>query len=488
MPAVAWEVAAAEAEGVGLTFLTAPVRVLEQAGHVAGIECQRMQLGEADSSGRRRPVPIPGSEFILEADTVIAAIGQTVEAVGLSVAAQRDRLVADDLTLETDQPGVFAGGDAVSGPASVVEAIGAGLQAAESIHRYLRGENLRLGRDQQWLPADQINVQPLAPVRQVRRASNPELAAAQRVKGFQEVELGLSESQAVEEAQRCLECAVCSECLQCVSACQRGAIHHDDRPQQMELDVGAILLATGFDVFDARRKPELGYGKYPQVITSLEFERLVSASGPTSGKITINGHAPQKIAFIQCVGSRDRSLDIAYCSRVCCMAVAKQAHLAHDRLPQAEITVLYMDVRAFGKGFEEFYDRVRKEGILYRRGSPSEILRGAQDGSVIVRFEDTLLGEPVDVEADLVVLAVGMLPREDTPDLSQTMQVKIGEDGFFQEAHAKLRSVESSHSGMFLAGTCQGPKDIPDTVAHAKAAASAAMILLAGKGAQHASN
>ena len=158
------------------------------------------------------------------------------------------------------------------------------------------------------------------------------------------------------------------------------------------------------------------------------------------------------------------------------MVVAKQAHLAHDRLPGAEITVFYMDVRAFGKGFEEFYDRVRNEGVLYRRGNPSEIIRKGE--GVLVRAEDTLLGEPVEVEADLVVLAVGMTAQPGGSDLADTLSIKRGIDGFFVEEHPKLRTVESGVPGVFLAGCCQGPKDIPDTVAHAKAAAAAAMILL----------
>jgi heterodisulfide reductase subunit A len=265
--------------------------------------------------------------------------------------------------------------------------------------------------------------------------------------------------------------------MQCVTACQRGAVIHTERPKRFDLDVGAVIVATGYDVFDPHLKPEFGYGVYPQVITTMEFERLVSASGPTAGKIRLNGREPKKIVFIHCVGSRDRGLNLPNCSRVCCMAVAKQAHLAHDRLPGAEITVFYMDVRAFGKGFEEFYDRVRNEGVLYRRGNPSEVIRRGK--RVVVRAEDTLLGEPVEVEADLVVLAVGMLPHQGTSDLAQILQLKLGEDGFFQEAHAKLGLVESSVEGVFLAGCCQGPKDIPDTIAQAKAAACAAMIVLA---------
>jgi heterodisulfide reductase subunit A len=273
---------------------------------------------------------------------------------------------------------------------------------------------------------------------------------------------------------------VCGKTFKCKDACPENAIDFDQTEEFLEVAVGAIVVATGYDVFDPHRKPEFGYGVYPEVITTMEFERLASASGPTAGVISLNGRTPHKVVFIQCVGSRDRSLNLPNCSRVCCMAVAKQAHLAHDRLPDADITVFYMDVRAFGKGFEEFYDRVLQEGVLYRRGSPSEILRRGEN--VVVRAEDTLLGELVEVEADLVVLAVGMLPRQDAGDIAQSLNLSRGKDGYFLEAHPKLYTVESSVPGVFLAGCCQGPKDIPDTVAHAKAAASAAMILLAKNG------
>jgi heterodisulfide reductase subunit A len=484
MPAAPYEVAAAEAEGIEVQLLVAPTRVLEVDGQVGGIECIRMELGEPDSSGRRRPVPIQGSEFSLDVDTVIAAIGQTVESDGLGLETKWGRLVVEQDTLQSTAAGIFAGGDAVTGPASVVDAIGAGIRAAESMHRYLRGQDLRQGRSLQWPDPRQIKVTPSSPVQRALRQSMVELPPAERAANFLEVEQGFTADQAIAEAQRCLDCAVCSECMQCVTACQRGAIRHDDRPEQVGIDVGTIVVATGFDVFDPHRKPEFGYGTYPGVITTLEFERLASASGPTAGRISLNGHLPKKVVFIQCVGSRDRSLGLSNCSRVCCMAVAKQAHLAHDRLPGAEITVFYMDVRAFGKGFEEFYDRVRQEGILYRRGNPSEILR--RGDHLVVCAEDTLLGEQVEVEADLVVLAVGLTPRQDAANVAGKLNLSLGSDGYFVEEHAKLHTVESGVDGVFLAGCCQGPKDIPDTVAHAKAAASAAMILLAGKGAGYA--
>jgi heterodisulfide reductase subunit A len=245
--------------------------------------------------------------------------------------------------------------------------------------------------------------------------------------------------------------------------------------QLLKVPVGTILVATGFETFDARRKPELGYGIYPHVITTLEFERLAAADGWNAGR------KPEKVVFIQCVGSRERSLVSGdgrnpYCSRVCCMTVARQARLVHERLPQAQVTVFYMDVRAFGKGFEDFYDDVRQKGVIYRRGNPSEIIRTGE--RVLVRAEDTLLGEPVELEADLVVLAVGMTPRDDNAQVAALLKLARSADGFFLEAHPKLRPVDTAMAGVFLAGSCQGPKDISETIAHARAAASAAMIPL----------
>ncbi len=236
------------------------------------------------------------------------------------------------------------------------------------------------------------------------------------------------------------------------------------------LNAGTIIVATGFKTFDPRRKPELGYGQYPQVITTPEFEQLIS-QGPQ-----LNDRPPQRVVFIQCVGSRDRTLGNPYCSRICCMVTAKQSRLIRERFPQAEVVVFYMDVRAFGKGFEEFYDRAREEGVIYRRGNPSEIIRRGE--RVVVRAEDTLLGQPVEIEADLVVLAVGMEPPEDTDKMAALLKLARSADGFFLEAHPKLRPVETAMAGLFLAGCCQGPKDISETIAQARAAAAAAMIPL----------
>ncbi len=239
---------------------------------------------------------------------------------------------------------------------------------------------------------------------------------------------------------------------------------------EQQVEVGSIIIATGYDLFDPRRKPELGY-EYPNVITSLEMEqRLFDAD------LAVNGNTPKRVTFIQCVGSRDVQIGNPYCSRVCCMYTAKQASLVKDLLPDAEVTVLYMDVRTFGKGAEEFYDEARAKGVRYRKGNVSEIYRRGE--RVVLSGEDTLLGQPFDWETDLVVLAVGMESRGDTSDLSTMLKLPRSADGFFLELHPKLRPVDTAVNGVFLAGCCQGPKDIPDTVAQAKAAASSALIPL----------
>lgn len=269
---------------------------------------------------------------------------------------------------------------------------------------------------------------------------------------------------------------VCGKTFLCKDACPANAINFEQKERFVEVDVAAIIVATGFDLMDPRTKPEFGYGVYPNVITGLEFERLSSASGPTGGKIVLNGKEPQDVVFIHCIGSRDPHTGVPYCSRICCMYTAKHAHLVRDKLPNARITVFYIDMRAFGKGYEEFYDRVKEERVIYRRGEPSEVYK--RGDRLVVRAEDSLLGRTVEVDADLVVLATAVVPRADTLAVAELLGLACSPDGFFQEAHPKYRPVETARPGVFLAGCCQGPKDIPDTVAQAKAAAASALVAL----------
>jgi heterodisulfide reductase subunit A len=268
----------------------------------------------------------------------------------------------------------------------------------------------------------------------------------------------------------------CGKEPSCQAVCPMDAIRFDDKETEMKINVGTIIIATGFQPFDAARKPELAYAHYSNVLSGLEFERLVAATGPTEGKILINGKSPNKIVFIQCVGSRDRNIGNEWCSRVCCMYAIKQAHLIKEKNPDAQVTILYMDMRAFGKGFEEFYDRVREEGVIFRRANGSEIYRKGE--GLLVRTEDTLLGKTVELEADLVILSTGLEPCEESDKISRLFKLSRSPDGFFMEAHPKLRPVDTNTAGVYLAGCCQSPKDIPDTVAQAKAAAASALIPL----------
>ncbi len=273
----------------------------------------------------------------------------------------------------------------------------------------------------------------------------------------------------------------CGKGPKCQEVCGTGAINFEQEDELVEFKVGAIIVATGFDPFNPSRKPEYGYDDYPNVITGMEMERLVSASGPTGGKVLINNGEeeiePKEVAFIKCVGSRDESVGNEYCSRVCCMYTAKQAHLIREKLPDANIRIYYMDVRAFGKGYEEFYDRVRRENVRYIRGNPSEIFK--RGNKLVVKAENTLTSTPVEDEVDLVVLGVGLEPRAEMRQIMDLLRLSQSGDRFFLEAHPKLRPVDTATDGVFLAGCCQGPKDIPDTVAQAKGAASSALIPLA---------
>jgi heterodisulfide reductase subunit A len=244
----------------------------------------------------------------------------------------------------------------------------------------------------------------------------------------------------------------------------------------LPLKVGVIIVATGFDLFDARRKAELGYATYPQVITSMEFERLISPEGPTGGELLLDGKAPTNVVFIQCVGSRDRQVGNPHCSRICCMYTAKQARLFKQRVPDGQAYVFYIDIRSAGKGYEEFVqEAMQEDGVLYIRGRVSRVF--PQGDKTVVWGVDTLSGDVVEVAADLVVLATAAVPSPGAMELAQRLHIATDPHGFFSEAHPKLRPVESLTAGIYLAGAAQAPKDIPDTVAMASGAAAKVLTL-----------
>ena len=270
-------------------------------------------------------------------------------------------------------------------------------------------------------------------------------------------------------------------CGKCKDACEAEAINYDDHEKTYELTVGTIIVSTGFEIFDATQKDEYGYGEYLNVVNLGEVERMLSSAGPTQGHVVRPSDLkePEKIVYIQCVGSRDE-LTNRYCSRVCCMTAIKQARMIRDKTG-AQIWIFYIDLRTFGKGYEEFYESTSKAGVTFIRGRIGEILEN-NDQTLTVRGEDTLLGKPMELsDIDLVVLSTGVVPPAKAKDVAKKLGLSESPDGFLMEAHPKLRPVDSFNDGIFVAGMAQGPKDIPDTVAQAKAAASGAMALM-GKG------
>jgi len=328
-----------------------------------------------------------------------------------------------------------------------------------------------------------------ADVEAAERRRPAELAPAERVKTFEEVEQAFTEEAARAEAARCISCGVCCECRLCETSCEARAIEHDQRDETVTLEVGSIIVATGFDVMDPTPMEPYGYGRHANVITNLEFERLSNATGPTSGRILKRdpdnrwgyGEPPQSVAFLHCIGSRDRNYH-EYCSRTCCMYALKMAHLVKDKCGHdTRVFNFYIDMRCFGKGYEEFYQRVQEEGVRFIRGKAVEVTDKAEspeeEGMLIVQAEDTLIGKRLRVPVEMVVLCTAMEARADAPEVARTFGLTLSKDGFFMEEHPKLAPVSTPTSGVFLAGACQGPKDIPDSVAQAKAAASEAMAL-----------
>jgi heterodisulfide reductase subunit A len=262
--------------------------------------------------------------------------------------------------------------------------------------------------------------------------------------------------------------------------CEKGAIDYAQQDTIEEIEVGSIVAATGFKPFDAAKLSQYGYGVLPNVVTAYEFEALNNASGPTGGRVLMaNGQPPESVALIHCVGSRDKNHH-DYCSRVCCMMALKNAHLVHEKTGAA-VYDFYIDMRCFGKGYEEFYNRLLEEGVFFVRGRAAEVTDFAvydeERGKLIVRCEDTLIGAVRRIPVDMVVLMTGLEPAEGAAELQRHLTLSRSRDGFYLEQHPKLAPVATPTEGIFIAGACQGPKDIPDTVAQAGAAAAAALAL-----------
>jgi heterodisulfide reductase subunit A len=270
-------------------------------------------------------------------------------------------------------------------------------------------------------------------------------------------------------------------CGKCKEACEANAINFDQVPEELHMDVGTVIVATGVDTYDPTILDDYGYTSYENVITSLEFERLINAGGPSGGKLIrpSDGQIPKKVGFIQCIGSRSQKQGNPYCSNVCCMNTIKDSLLIKEHWPETEIEVFYIDIRAFGKGFEDLYNRAKEEGTAFIRGIPAEIEEDPETKNLRIKVEETAMGKMIEREFDMIILSIGIEPRYDSDVVQKLLTLSRTSDGFFMEAHPKLKPVDAPTPGVFICGCAEGPKDIKDSVTQASAAASRANILMA---------
>ena len=484
MPADKDEIDEAINEGIQIKFLATPTGFIGENGVLKEMQCIQMKLGLPDESGRRRPEPISGSEFTIAVDTVVVTIGQSPDISFLAKGSKLKTskwgsLVVDDLTKQTSVPGIFAGGDAVRGPDTVIWAIADGKEAAVSIHRFLCGSDMQENREK---PRAVENITLPRVIKNNKREELRTLSISDRSANFNEVNLGLTEEQVKAEALRCFSCGGCIECRECEKACEQDAIRYDMQDEIIEEEVGAIVVATGYELYPIEKIREYGAGKHEDVIDGLQFERLLSASGPTQGEIRrpSDNKIPKRIAFISCVGSRDPEHHLPYCSKICCMYNTKHALLYKERVPDGEAIIFSIDIRTAGKDYEEFFMRAKEhENVLYVRSKPSRVLK--EGDGLIVWTTDTLTGRALKVKCDMVVLSMAVVPSVETVELAKKLRIQTNIHGFFNEAHPKLRPVESLVPGFFLAGCAQTPKDIPETVAQASAAASKVLEMFSKK-------
>jgi len=483
MPAWDYEVEEAIEEGIIIMNSLGPKRFLEKEGAFSGIEFMAC-TSVFDDKGAFNPSYDETDLSTLEGDTVIVAIGQAAdlsfaETCGIQV-TRRGGLEADPVTLETPLPGIFAGGDVFYGPKSVVEAVEAGKEACESIHRYLNGLDLREGREREWAyEKPDVEGEPIKP-----RTPMKTLPLEKRSGNFNEIALGFSEDEARKEAERCLKCGICSECYQCVEACLAEAIDHEMQPKEKTVEVGAIVLAPGFEPFDPTVYDTYSYATHPNVVTSMEFERILSASGPFEGHLVRpSDHTePKKIAWLQCVGSRDiNRCDHAYCSAVCCMYAIKEAVIAKEHSPhELDTAIFYMDMRTYGKDFEKYYNRAKDEsGVRFIRSRIHSVAPTEDDNLVLSYVTES--GEIQEEIFDMVVLSVGLAPNRDIVQLAEKLGVELNSHQY--AATTSFEPVSTNRDGVYLCGVFQGPKDIPQSVMEASAAAAnAGQILSPARG------
>ncbi len=477
MPAHLAEIEDAEREGVKLSFLVAPVEVVaDETGAVTGLRCRRMALGLPDASGRRRPEPVAGSEHVIACDVVVAAIGMAADTrafAGLVPTNGNGTIAADRETLRAGADGIFAAGDVVTGPTDITRAVGEGRRAAFMIDRWLTGGTMS-GFDDRLPAVDRSRVIARQRSWTPRTAEATHGASDPAPRDFSEVEPPMTEAEALAGAARCMDCAVCCECEECVKACPvPGCIDLHARDSVLEVDVRSVVLATGFDLFPADLKPEYGYGRFRNVITGMQMDRLLAPTRPFNTILRPgDGKVPERIAYVMCTGSRDETVGNPLCSRFCCMYSVKQNQLLMGALPLADVTVHYMDIRAAGKRYDEFYAQAQAMGTTYVKGRVAKITE-KPDGGIVLHYEDVEHGGALaEAEYDLVVLAVGIQPNSTAKALFPEGALALDETRYIAEVDEDTSPGLTSIPGVYVAGSASAARDITESILHAGATAA----------------
>jgi heterodisulfide reductase subunit A-like polyferredoxin len=478
MPAHKWELQEAAEEGVELNCSWSAKNILNDGKKVTGLEfvcCSSV----FDKDGKFNPAFDETKCFSVQADKIIMAIGLRPNTSVFSQEIKLNRngtIQSNAETLQTPIPNVFCGGDAVTGPSMIVKSIGQGKRAAFYIDRYLQGQSFTSVHFDERLPM----VDREAVVRDCKDSLSlryptklEKVPVAGRLNSFVEIEHAMSEEEARYNANRCLDCGGCSQCRQCVATCPAGAISLDMRTEHQNLSVGAVAIATGFEAFDAHHKPALGFGRFPNVISGVQMDRILAPTRPYNAVVRpSDGKAPSNIAFVLCTGSRDEKAGNRLCSRVCCMYSLKQAQLLMGALPLADITIYYIDIRSFGKGYEEFYQQSKGMGVYFTRGKVARIEEG-EGQDLFVHYEDIEGDGGMKVaKHDLVVLSVGMLPAQGAVKLFKNDNLMTDEFNYIKEVDGDLEPGKTSIDGVFVIGTAAAARDIPDTILHSDAAAA----------------
>jgi heterodisulfide reductase subunit A-like polyferredoxin len=481
LPAYDFEVAEALAEGVVLHDSWG-IRGFRGDGRVTAVELKRC-TAVFDAEGRFSPQYDEDETDELACDVVLVAIGMRpdTEDFADTVALNRNLTIqADPVTLQTGAPWVFAAGDAVSGPTLITTAVGAGRRAAFAIDRWLRGESLaELPFDERLPVVEHADV--LA--RQRSHSRREPLAAAISLTAapadFAELEQGLTEEGVRAGAARCLDCGVCSECHECVNVCPADAIRLDQREEELAVAVGSVVVSTGYTLFPADAKPQYGYGRFQNVITGVQMERLLAPTRPYNTVLRpSDGKLPERIAYVMCTGSRDETVGNPLCSKFCCMYSIKQNQLIMGALPLADVTVHYIDIRAPGKGYDEFFEQAKAMGAQFVKGRVASIAE-AEGGNLVLRYEDLDAGGAIaEAEYDLVVLAVGVRPNLDTTALFTDEELALDEFRYVDEPDEDVNPGATSIPGVYVAGAASGAKDIPESILHAGAAVAQAAAYL----------